>query len=285
MIGILFWNLDEKNDMHSVIISRTALLYFIIAFCSSMSVAVIPFAMVDRGIVQKEVRNHLYHPALYHASQTLAGIPVCVVLSILVTVIVLGMTGLKGGIQFWFILFLTFLCADATSMFVGHIAPEMISAICIASGIFGVFTMVMGFLVKPSNFPRGLGWLYYIPFMTYGFRSLMYGEYHDAQINGTAMVSDNMAPDLVNDPNFTVGGVHMSDHLDNHQDGLSNLVNLGRNDTINGDAILKSFEMDNVDVRNDLMVLILWAVIANAISIIYLCYENFKSRRMFVYSD
>ena len=125
MIGILFWNLDEKTDFHSVIISRTALLYFIIAFCSSMSVAVIPFAMVDRGIVQKEVRNHLYHPALYHASQTLAGIPVCVVLSILVTVIVLGMTGLKGGIQFWFILFLTFLCADATSMFVGHIAPEM----------------------------------------------------------------------------------------------------------------------------------------------------------------
>ena len=124
-----------------------------------MSVAVIPFAMVDRGIVQKEVRNHLFHPAFFHASQALAGIPVCLVLSALVSVIVLLMTGIKGNVGFFFILFLTFLCADATSMFVAHIAPEMISALCISSGIFGVFTMVMGFLVTPSQFPTGLGWL------------------------------------------------------------------------------------------------------------------------------
>lgn len=135
MIGILFFDLASKTDMHSIQVSRTALLYFIIAFCSSMSVAVIPFAMVDRAIVEKEVRNHLYHPAFYHLSQALASIPVCLVLSVLVTVIVLAMTGLKGTSGPAVILFLTFLCADAVSMFVAHISPELISAICIASGV------------------------------------------------------------------------------------------------------------------------------------------------------
>ena len=135
MIGVLFFNLDEQTGTHAIIISRTGVLYFIIAFCSSMSVAQIPFAMIDRGIVQKEVRNHLYHPALYHASQMLAGVPVALILSIVVAVIILFMTGLKGGVSFWFILFLTFLCADATSMFVAHVCSELISAIVVASGM------------------------------------------------------------------------------------------------------------------------------------------------------
>ena len=100
-----------------------------------MSVAQIPFAMIDRGIVQKEVRNHLYHPTLYHASQMLAGVPVALILSLLVAVIILNMTGLQGGVSFWFILFMTFLCADATSMFVAHITSELISAIVAASGM------------------------------------------------------------------------------------------------------------------------------------------------------
>ena len=83
MIGILFFDLESKTDLHSIQLSRTALLYFVIAFCSSMSVAVIPFAMLDRGIVEKEVRNHLYHPAFYHVAQALASIPACIILSIL----------------------------------------------------------------------------------------------------------------------------------------------------------------------------------------------------------
>lgn len=65
-IGALFFGLQSNNRMHAVIVSRTALLYFILAFGSSMSVAGIPFAMVERGIVEKEVRNKRFHPMFYH---------------------------------------------------------------------------------------------------------------------------------------------------------------------------------------------------------------------------
>ena len=65
-IGMLFWRLTDQTHFHAVIVSRTALLYFILAFGSSMSVAAIPFAMVERGIVEKEVRNKRFHPVFYH---------------------------------------------------------------------------------------------------------------------------------------------------------------------------------------------------------------------------
>lgn len=65
-IGMLFWRLTDQTQFHAVIVSRTALLYFILAFGSSMSVAAIPFAMIERSIVEKEVRNKRFHPVFYH---------------------------------------------------------------------------------------------------------------------------------------------------------------------------------------------------------------------------
>lgn len=51
--------------------STSGLLYFIVGFFSTLSLAQIPFTILDRGIAQKEVRNHLFHPAFNHASQAL----------------------------------------------------------------------------------------------------------------------------------------------------------------------------------------------------------------------
>ena len=85
-------------------------------------------------------------------------VPVCLILAILVGGIIKGMTGLGGdnGVDMLhseLVLFVVFLCADAVSMFIGHVAPELVSAICIATGIFGIMTIVMGFIILPSTMP------------------------------------------------------------------------------------------------------------------------------------
>jgi len=64
--GMLFFRLADQTNYHTVLVSRTALLYFILAFGSSTSVANIPFAMIERSIVEKEVRNKRFHPVFYH---------------------------------------------------------------------------------------------------------------------------------------------------------------------------------------------------------------------------
>ncbi|EED93260.1 THAPSDRAFT_262120, partial [Thalassiosira pseudonana CCMP1335] len=76
-LGILFFNLANDRNPHSILIGRTSILYFVVAFFSTMSVAAIPFAIVERGIVQKEVRNHRYHPVFYHLSQAISSLPAC----------------------------------------------------------------------------------------------------------------------------------------------------------------------------------------------------------------
>ena len=91
-------------------------------------------------------------------SQTLVSVPESFILALIVALIIGRMTGLGlGGHENRFdsgvILFLVFLCADAVSMYIGHVAPDLISAICIATGIFGVMTMVMGFIILPSAMP------------------------------------------------------------------------------------------------------------------------------------
>ena len=99
-----------------MLVSRTALLYFILAFGSSMSVAAVPFAMIERGIVEKEVRNKRYHPVMNHLAQTLVSVPVSFILSSIVAVIIGSMTGLGGRVtaelaQSYLVLFCVFLCA------------------------------------------------------------------------------------------------------------------------------------------------------------------------------
>jgi ABC-type multidrug transport system ATPase subunit len=64
IIGILFWNIGDVSSYTSIQ-SRIALAYYCAAFFIFMSVAVMPFIIIERGIVEKEVRNGYYHPAAY----------------------------------------------------------------------------------------------------------------------------------------------------------------------------------------------------------------------------
>lgn len=145
--------------MHAAVISRAGLLYFIVGFLTNLSLAQIPFAILDRGIGHKEIRNHRYHPAINHAAMAFTSTAVCFILAAIVAAIVLPMTGLRPPyIDFIIILFLSFVCGDAMTMLVAHISPELISAICISSGIVGMFIMVMGFLVLHDDLPRYIRW-------------------------------------------------------------------------------------------------------------------------------
>jgi hypothetical protein len=74
MVGALFWDLGERTDFESVQ-SRAAVLFYCVAFFVFMSVAVLPFTVIERGIVDKEVRNKYYNPIAYQVAQAICSIP------------------------------------------------------------------------------------------------------------------------------------------------------------------------------------------------------------------
>lgn len=176
MLGVLFWDLGSK-DTYGSIQSRVALLFYVVAFFVFMSVAVLPFTVSEKAIVNKEVRNEYYHPALYQLAQAISTIPGVAILSGLGTVIVIYMTGMNSPGWYFVNLSLALFCAEALAQLVSHVVPHFIIGMAGIAGLYGMFMLLQGFMLIPSEFPSWLKWAHYIPFHTYSWRTFMYKEF------------------------------------------------------------------------------------------------------------
>jgi len=176
LIGMLFWDLESSTSYASVQ-SRIALLFYCVSFFVFMSVAAVPFAVMERGIVEKEVRNGYYHPAIFQAAQSIASIPGTFVLALITTVITVSMTGLRAPIWYFLNTLLALNCAEGMAQLVSHIVPHFIIGIALIAGLYGMFMLLPGFVIVPSEFPSWLGWTYNIAFHTYSWRSFMFNEF------------------------------------------------------------------------------------------------------------
>jgi ABC-type multidrug transport system ATPase subunit len=176
MIGVLFWDLGDKTTYSSVT-SRIGLLFYCVAFFVFMSVAALPFAVMERGIVEKEIRNGYYHPICFQVAQFITSLPGTFLLAIMTTVIVVSMTGLKEPIFYALNMFLALTCAEGLSQLVSYLVPHYIIGLALVAGFYGFFMLLQGFLIIPSEFPSWIEWAYYIPFHTYSWRSFMVKEF------------------------------------------------------------------------------------------------------------
>lgn len=134
LLGALFWKLGE-NDSFGSIQSRIALMFYVVAFFVFMSVAVLPFTVQEKAIVDKEVRNGYYHPAIYQLAQAASSIPSVAILAGLGTGIIIGMTGLREGGWYFLNLFLALFCAEALAQLVSHIVPHFIIGMAMVAGV------------------------------------------------------------------------------------------------------------------------------------------------------
>lgn len=177
MIGALFFDLG-KNDSYASVQSRIALNFYCVAFFVFMSVALLPFTVMERATVEKEVRNGYYHPSVYQIAQAIVSIPGAFVLALLTSVIVVSMTEFRQPLWYFLNMFLALCCAEALSILVSYLVPHFIIGIAIVAGIYGMFMILQGFMIVPSEFPGWLSWAYYIAFHTYSWRTFMYNEFH-----------------------------------------------------------------------------------------------------------
>jgi len=184
MVGGLFWELGDRNDYESIQ-SRIAVLFYCVAFFIFMSVAVLPFTVMERGIVDKEVLNGYYHPISYQVAQGIATIPAAGVLAGLTSVIVVLMLKLQDGWWYFLNMFLALCTSEALTQLVSHVVPHFVIGMAGVAGLFGFFMLFMGFMVIPSDFPSGLRWTYDIAFHTYSWRSFMVTEFQGREFDAS----------------------------------------------------------------------------------------------------
>eukprot|EP00540_Astrosyne_radiata_P020404 CAMPEP_0116827116 /NCGR_PEP_ID=MMETSP0418-20121206/2916_1 /TAXON_ID=1158023 /ORGANISM="Astrosyne radiata, Strain 13vi08-1A" /LENGTH=591 /DNA_ID=CAMNT_0004455847 /DNA_START=63 /DNA_END=1838 /DNA_ORIENTATION=+ len=178
MVGALFFDLGDRVDFESIQ-SRTAVLFYCVAFFIFMSVAVLPFTVIERGIVDKEVRNGYYHPIFYQVAQGISSIPGTALLALLVTAIIIGLTGMKAPLWYYLTMFLSLICAEALAQLVSHVVPHFVIGMALVAGMYGFFMLFQGFMLVPSDFPSWLRWTYNVAFHTYAWRTFMFSEFHD----------------------------------------------------------------------------------------------------------
>jgi len=184
MVGALFWELGDKHDYESII-SRAAVLFYCVAFFIFMSVAVLPFTVMERDIVDKEVRNRYYHPFSYQIAQGIATLPGAAVLAGLVSLIIITMLKFKDPAWYFLNMFLSLMTSEALAQMVSHAVPHFVIGMAMIAGLFGFFMLFQGFMLVPSDFPDWLRWTNSVAFHTYSWRSFMVTEFKDEEFPNT----------------------------------------------------------------------------------------------------
>uniref|UniRef100_A0A7S2Y9R9 ABC transporter domain-containing protein n=1 Tax=Entomoneis paludosa TaxID=265537 RepID=A0A7S2Y9R9_9STRA len=180
MVGALFWDLGERDDFESVQ-ARIAILFYCVAFFIFMSIAVMPFTVLERGIVDKEVLNKYYNPAYYQIAQSVASIPGAGILAGLTTLLVITMTKMNEPGWYFLTMFLSLVVAEAMAQLVSHVVPPFVIGMALMAGLNGFFMLFMGFMLVPSEFPNWLSWVYYTGLHTYAWRTFMNSEFGSNQ--------------------------------------------------------------------------------------------------------
>ena len=183
MVGGLFWQLGDSTDYESIL-SRAAVLFYCVAFFIFMSVAVLPFTVMERDIVDKEVHNKYYHPISYQIAQGLASIPGAGLLAALVSMFILLMLKFQDPGWYFLNMFLALTTSEALVQLVSHVVPHFVIGMALVAGLFGFFMLFQGFMLVPSAFPNRLRWTYYIAFHTYSWRSFMVTEFRGLTFTG-----------------------------------------------------------------------------------------------------
>jgi ABC-type multidrug transport system ATPase subunit len=180
VVGALFINLGDRYDFESIQ-SRIAISFYAVAFFVFMSIAVLPFTVMEKAIVDKEVLNKYYNPAVYQVAQALCSIPSTFILALLTTVFIVSMAKLREPLWYFTDMWLSLVIAEALAQLISHVVPHFIIGMALLAGLYGFFMLFMGFMLIPSNFPEGSRWLYDVAFHTYSFRTFMYTEFHGNQ--------------------------------------------------------------------------------------------------------
>ena len=190
IIGFMYFRLGDYFTQ-SDIVSRASLLFYVNAFLVFMSIAVLPFFMIERGIIEKEIHNGLYSPIHYQVSMFITSLPAVGLIAIVSSLLVNLIADLNGFGFFFLILFLSLVCGESLALLISLVVPHYIIGMALVAGTYGVFMICEGFLIVRKDIPGYFIWIYYIGFHTYSFEGFMVNEFESIQqFTGTADFSD-----------------------------------------------------------------------------------------------
>eukprot|EP00939_MAST-03C_sp_MAST-3C-sp1_P004967 g4967.t1 len=178
MVGTMFWDVGSDKD-DSSINARISIIFYVAAFMVFMSVAVLPFFMMQRDVFVQERANGAFGVSEYVLAKFLTSLPGVFLIALVSTILVVLPSGLNGFGIYLLNLYVSLLVAEAFMCVMASVVPHFIIGIALAAGLFGFFMLVEGFFLVKDDIPPWFIWGYHIAFHTYSFRIFMFNEFED----------------------------------------------------------------------------------------------------------
>jgi len=178
MIGGMFYRNGHKSTDKAIQAALSAL-FFIFAFMVFMSIAVLPFYMMDRATYFREQFNGDYKWLPFVLAQFLSTSPGIFLIAFVSSICVVFLMSFRNFGMFLLLLFLSLLTAEGFMACVSAVVPHFIIGIAVGAGLYGFFMLCEGFFQVKSDIPPWFIWVYYMGFHTYAFRGSVVNEFKD----------------------------------------------------------------------------------------------------------
>lgn len=179
-IGFVYFQL---GDGWKDVFSRAALLFFVVAFLTFMSIAAFPAFIEDVKVFVRERLNGYYGVGTFTVANTLASLPFILLISVVSAASLYWLAALRGGAGYFLFfvaqLFMSLTVVESLMMAIAPLVPHYLMGIAGGAGIMGLFMMVSGFFQPLQSLPGPVLRypLSYVAYHTYAFTGFMKNEF------------------------------------------------------------------------------------------------------------
>lgn len=185
LVGFVYFQLG--SDWKDVF-SRAALLFFVVAFLTFMSIAAFPAFIEDMKVFSRERLNGYYGVSQFTVANTMASLPFIFLIAVVSSIPVYWIAALYSSAQafVYFILnlFLALVVVESIMMAIAPMVPHYLMGIAAGAGILGMYMVVCGFFQPLDSLPQPILRypLSYIAYHTYSFSGFMFNEFSGNQV-------------------------------------------------------------------------------------------------------
>lgn len=167
--------------------SRTACMFFVVAFLTFMAIAGFPAFAEDMAVFMRERQNGYYGVSAFVISNTVASAPFLFLISISSSSTIYWLVALNASgdrFPYFFLnLYFSLTCVESLMMAIAAIVPHYLLGIAGGAGIMGMYMLVCGFFQPVDQLPA-IVWRYpahYISYHSYAFGGFMQNEFAGTQ--------------------------------------------------------------------------------------------------------